>query len=282
MRKKSKNKKKRKIPKPPLSYRDKAIYFLVMALFIVLILFLLFGYLYIQKSIAYRDPSVVAYTEHLSSLWGTIFLLYTILSGIPVVEAYESKIPIFGNPKITYGREPWPKDFFPLLDPRRKTVYTSPAKKNIRRSLIKVWFAVFLLLLIFSPLGLSGRDCLCRDNSIPRYNAVNQKIRSYSEENFSHLTLWAGFQYRHHSSVRWRYGITIEMTDGKEIHFSDSDFNRSGANNNDISLDKMTQIKSLFPVEDITIKGQENVDKVSDDIGLNDRQTQMLRDLFDL
>lgn len=282
MRKKSKNKKKRKIPRPPLSFRDKAIYFLVMALFIVLLIFFAFAYQDIQSAIAYRDPSVVAYTDHLSSILGFLFILYTMLGGISIAEAYENKIPIFGNSQISYGREPWPKDFFPLLDPRRKTVYVSPAKKSVRRFLIKSWFTVFFLLLILSPLGLSGRDCLCRDNSIPRYNAVNNQIRSYGEEDFSQLTLWAGFRPGYRTPGHWRYEIAIEMTDGKEIRFSNADFNRNGANNNDISLEKMLEIKDLFSKEDITIKGKEDVDKVADHIGLNERQAQMLRNLFDL
>ena len=120
----AKRRKKHQRPQtPPLSWVDKAIYF-------VLVLLLLAGMILsialmdaLRAKIAYREPTVLAFRGRLAYLWLFPFFAHLVLGcAIPLTVAHEAGQPIFGNKRIAYGERPWQKDLFPLLGPLHRKI----------------------------------------------------------------------------------------------------------------------------------------------------------------
>lgn len=277
-----KSKKKKTSRKPPLSLLDKWIYYLLIAASFIGSLLLIFFWDDLRGVIAFRDPSVIAYHGHASALLAILLVLYLEISGLVFfIVQLTNKRPIFGNSKIKYGQLPWDKDCFPLFDSRRKNVTVKPSEKRLRRNMRFAWCIGLLIVLAISSFSLCGRDCLRRDNSIISYNMINRQTDIlYSEKDYSHLTLYATHVSVYRGGSYWKYGITIVMSDGKEFSFSNRDFDWREDGYKDNCLEKMLEIKELFPMERITIIGKNNVDKAASFIGLNEEQTQLLHSLF--
>ncbi len=70
------------------------------------------------------------------------------------------------------------------------------------------------------------------------------------------------------------------MNDGRCFSFSNGDFNWREDRYQDNCLETMLEIKELFTPGSISIKGEKNIDKVVDFIGLNSEQAQLLHNLF--
>lgn len=282
MSRKSKHKNQIRSRRPPLSLLDKSIYWL--GLFLPYILSLLFAFCFedITAVIAFRDPSVVAYNSHASFLFVLPVLLYAEISAsVYFISALESKQPIWGDRKIQYGKAPWAKDCFPLFDSRRKTVYIRPSKKRFRRRMLMLWSAGLLLCFLIAPLGFFGRDCLTQNNSVITYNMLNiEEPVSYATDDFSHLTVQTEYVSGYRTANYWKYGLTIKMTDGKSFTFSNRDFDSREPAYQEMCLNKMIEIKALFSPDMITIKGENNIEKVVDYLGLNVEQIQLLQKLF--
>ncbi len=268
--------------RPPLSLLDKFIYGLLIAASCFVFLCLTFFWEDLRNTIAFRDPSVVAYAGHASALLFLFLAGYLVVSGIvffSVLLTY--KKPIFGNSKIKYGQYPWDKDCYPLFDHGRRHVTGKASRKRFHRHMLVAWGIGLLLAAFLSVFSFCGRDCLCRDNSIVSYNMVNRQTGSpYSEKDYSRLTLYIKRVGTYRTASLWRYGITIEMNDGKRFSFSNRDFHWREERYRDNCLEKMLEIKALFPPEAISISGEKNIDKAAAHLGLNDEQTQLLHELF--
>lgn len=275
-------KKKSRSCRPPLSLLDKSIYWLGLLLSFIFALLFLFCFEDITNAIAFRDSLVVAYNSHASFLLFMPLLLYIEISALVFcIMALEGKKPIFGNRKVQYGETPWAKDCFPLFDSRRKNIYVRPSKMRFRRDMMIVWIVGLFVCSLFAPLGFFGRDCLTTDNRIISYNVLNREDSSpYTTDDFSNLTIQAEHVSGYRSAGYWKYEIIIEMKDGKSFAFSNRDFDWSKDNYRELCLEKMLEIKSFFASDLITIKGEHNVKKVADYLGLNDEQTQLLQELF--
>lgn len=277
-----KSKKKNRNRRPPLSFLDKCIYWFMLLLSFVFSLLLIFCFEDITTVIAFRNSSVVAYNNHASFLFVTPLLLYIEISALVFfITALESKIPIFGNRHIQYGEAPWEKDCFPLFDSRRKHVYVRPSKKRFRRDMMIVWMVGFFLCSLFAPFGFFGRDCLTDDNCIITYSVLNQEdTYPYTTDDFSNLTIQAMHVSGYRSADYWKYEIIIEMKDGKSFTYSNRDFDWRKDDHRETCLEKMLEIKSFFTRDKITIKGEHNVEKVVNYLGLDDKQTILLQELF--
>ena len=198
-----------------------------------------------------------------------------------LITAYESKKPIFGNKKVHYGIPPWEIDFYPLFDKRRKTAYTRPSKKRFRKKMLTIWCIGLILTSCLVPFSFFGRDCLYQDNSIASFNALN--IRSdkiYTESDYSKLEIKAVYVPQKNSGY-WSYQINIITSDNKNNIFSNRDFEGQKEGSKDITLDKMLEIKSLFPSSAITVSGKEDLEKVIEYCKLSDFQAQKLYMLFE-
>lgn len=279
MKKKPKSKRKSQHRRPPLSILDKTIYALACLLFFSAIIVSSFLFEDIRDRIAFRDPTVTAYAEHSSYLLILPLLLCVMLCiGIPLYAAWEKKAAIFGNPKVQYGKDPWDKNYFPLLDRRRRAIPATKSDQKLRRGIFS--FCCIALLLCFLPALFSfyGRDCLHEDNIIVSHNAVNRVSATYHAEDFAHLTLrtrLAGSRSNYRT-----YEMVIKMHDGRTFVFSDRDFGEKGEAHKELSLAKMLEVKALFSPDAITYKGAEKVDKIAEDRGLNESQIRQLHQLF--
>lgn len=261
---------------------DKSIYWLGIFLSFFLSLFLAFGFEDITGLFAFHDPSVVAYNRHATYLFVLPLLLYIETSALVFfITALEGKTPIFGNKKFQYGQAPWAKDCFPLFDSRRKSLYVSPSEKSFRRSMIIVWTAGLFLCSLFAPFGFFGRDCLTQNNSIITYNVLNQEDSvAYTTDDYSHLTIQASYVPGYRASGYWEYEIKIRMKDGKLFRFSNRDFDWRKPHLQERCLNQMLDVKAFFPPDAISIKGEDKLEKLSDYLGLNEEQNQLLQELF--
>lgn len=274
--------KKNKTQRPPLTLLDKSIYWIGFFLSFLFSLLLIYCFEDITNMIAFRDPAVVAFNSHLSFLFAAPVVLYFECSfAIIILIALDGRIPIFGNPKIQYGEVPWAKDCFPLFDSRRKKIYTRPSHKRFRRDMMILWSVGLILCSMIAPFAFFGRDCLTHDNSIISYSILNQKESAqYTPEDYSHLNIYAKHVSGHRTADYWEYGITVLMKNGKSFTFSNRDFDWREQNNQEICLNSMLDIKEFFEPDEITIEGKCDIAKVIDYIGLNDKQTQLLQELF--
>ena len=139
-----------------------------------------------------------------------------------------------------------------------------------------------ILLACLIPLSLFSREVLYQDNRIERINLFNHVTEAYTTDDFEHLTIRANYALylRKPGSSGWRYSIEIKMKDGTTFHFSQRNFDGLGKNRQDACLDKMLDIKSQFSPESITIKGDDNVDAISEEYRLNEEQYAKLCKLF--
>ena len=265
---------------PPLSPLDKFIYIAVIALIAVVCFG--FAYLYdeiIERSVVRSDPSVIAFSLHTTQLFIVPFGLCAF--GGPLIYMvckFEFRQPIFGNRKISYGKEPWDNSCYPLFGYKREKQFIRSPDKKARRNGFAVWCAGLCITLLFLPLGLFGRTCLLEDNSIVIYDVFDQVVGEYTEDNFRNLTLETthadSSRYGSHS---WGYKLIIELDDGRKA----SIFNNSFITySNEEKLEKAAEIKACFADENITIKDEEDVDKVADHMGLTEKETEMLYVLF--
>lgn len=280
MKKKPKSKRKSQHRRPPLSLLDKILYWSAFFLSLPAALVPIFLFEDLQLLIAFRDPTVIARADHASNFLAMPLLFYVEMSiCIYVIIALECKYAIFPSPRIQYGKDPWDKNFYPLLDRRRRSVLVNPEEQRLRRKRLSVWCVGLLLCLFLVPFSFFGRDCLHEDNSIVSHNAVNRVSATYHEEDFSHLTLRTQYISKRGGGY-WTYEMVIEMHNGHSFVFSNRDFGEKGEAHKELSLAKMLEIKALFSPNAITCKGIDNVDKVADDRALNESQTRQLHLLF--
>lgn len=277
-----KSKRKNIHRRPPLSLLDKAIYWVAFFLSFFALLFSVYALDTIRTLIAFRDAATIAHVERASSFLALFLLIYIEISlFVYLYCALKQKNAIWGNSKIQYGKEPWDKNYFPLLDRRRRAVPSNPTAKSRRRTMLGLWCTgLFFCLLLFS-FSLFGRDCMHKDNSITSYSAINRISSTYLEEDFAHLTLQTKYVSGYRISSYWVYEIKIEMSDGQRFSFSNRDFYWRQSNRKDLCLEKMVEIKALFSPDQITIKGADDVDKVAAYISLDESQTQRLHQLFE-
>lgn len=277
-----KSKRKNIHRRPPLSLLDKAIYWGAIFLSFFALLFSVYALDTIRTLIAFCDAATIAHVERASSLFILLPLLYVELSLFiyPLVALAEKKA-IFGNPKIQYGKEPWDKNYFPLLDRRRRSAPANQTTKKQKTRIRALWCVGLLLCLSLAPFSFFGRDCMHKDNRIVSYNTINRISSIYHEEDFAHLTLQTKYVSGYRISSYWVYEIKIEMSDGQRFSFSNRDFYWRQSNRKDLCLEKVMELKALFSPDQITIKGADDVDKVAAYIALDEAQTQKLHQLFE-
>jgi hypothetical protein len=278
----SKKHKKKRGRMPPLSFFDKAIYWSGLVLLFCMGLGSAFLIEFTTDAIAFRDATVIAYNNDLSIYLVLPAVLYGFISAmIYLLCALDNKQPLFGNRGVRYGQDPWDKECFPLFDPRRKMVPVKESEQAFRRKYRRLWAVGMILCLMLVPLGLFGRDCLTENHSIVSYNGLNVKAsETYTEDDFSELTIRAEHVSQRYGSGYWKYEIKIEMIDGTSFRFSNRDFDVNLPDAKERILKKMLEIKALFPAESVKIVGADKLEKVVDYLNLNEEQVEMLRELF--
>ena len=281
MSKKSKHKNKKRRLRPPLTFWDKSIYIFCFLLLILGMLLSPYCFDDVQNLIAFNKPNTIAYRSN-ANFWLFIpFVLYIGMSTLIVlIMGWQSKKPILGSKKYKYGEFPFREDCFPLFHRKKYNVRKNPSQKKYARKMAVLWCSFLLLFTCLMPFSLFGRNALYQDNHIEKINLINHTGDTYTTNDFAHLTIRTDYFDGYRTPSYWTYEITIEMNDGKIFSFCNRDFNRHISGVNDICLDKMLEIKHLFGADSITIKGAKNVNKVADDVGLNESQRAKLNELF--
>lgn len=273
-----KKKKPLKRRKPPLSLLDKAIYgvwFLVH--FCILAGLLILLTVVIPRAVAFCDAQVVAYRPEVATMWLVaplaLYLLVTVL--LVAMYPYAEQIPIFGNRKIAYGRDPWDLRCFPLTDRRH---WQRPQKKyrwstgRIVACLAGLWLAGLLLLGAMALPSVIGRDCLRRDATVVCYNGQNKEVAVYRPDT---LTVRAYFKSGRYGG--WRCALVLQDEDHR-FSFTPGDFRLTGSPED--WLEQMLEVKSHVPLEDIIIDGGENLMGLQRDYGFDGEEMKLLRELF--
>lgn len=236
----------------------------------------------LRSVVAFKDPNVIAFSSHISRFLSLPFIMVITLIGLLyIVVSWSDKIPIFGNPKVDYGKDPWRKDYYPLFDSRRKAVKRSASDVRLHKTIIRICVVAMALSFCMTPFGICGRNSLYYDNGIASFNVINRQTgKYYRESDYSHLMISAYHQAGGSGGGHWSYSITIKMSDGKEFSFSNADFDHNMEHYKELCLQKMLDIKRSFNSDDITIKGANHLDDVAEFIGLDDNHRELLYELF--
>ena len=266
---------------PPLTFLDKCIYFLCIIISSASMLLLVYCFGEINNAIAFGKANTIAYSSNASLLFALPFVLFLELSTFVLfIIGLELKKPIFGSKKYRYGEYPFRKDCIPLFHRKKYNTEKTPSKKKLVRKIALWWCAGLFLCACLIPFSLFGRTALYQDNHVERINVVNLTSDTYTTDDFAHLTVKAQYGRGYRGAGYWKYEITIEMKDGRDFSFSNRDFDWRQSSANDICLDKMLEIKSLFDSEAITICGADNTDEVADYLAFNESQRNKLNELF--
>ncbi len=283
MSKKSKRKDKKKHLCPPLTLLDKSSYLLCFIISCLGAFLFIICFDYIRSVIAFSRADTVAYRSTASSLFSLTFVLYLEISALVFfICAWESKKPIFGSKKYKYGEYPYKEDCVPFFHRKKYNINKKPSQKRFARQMVALWCSILVFAAGLIPFGLFGRNALYEDNHIEKINLINLTSDTYTTEDFAHLTIRAykNRTGRYHITGFWTYAITIETKGGEEFSFSRGDFNSYASGSQNISLDKMLEIKSLFDSDSITITGAENTPKVVERFDLDETQQAKLDRLF--
>lgn len=281
MGKKNKRKDNKKHLRPPLTFLDKSIYLSCIILSFFVCLVLVFCFDNIRNAIAFDVPYVIAYTEHASYLFTVPFILFLETSSLVLfIAGWESKKPIFGSKKYKYGEYPFREDCFPLFSSQKRNQHKTPSRKKFVRQMTILWCSFLIIFSCFIPFGLFGRNVIYQDHHIETVNCINKLSNTYTVNDFSELTIRSRYVSGYRVADYWEYEITIGMKDGKSFSFSNGDFDWRIPDTKDVCLDKMLEIKGLFDSDNITIKGADDIDEVSDYFEFNEQQRKKLQLLF--
>lgn len=277
MSKQRKKAKRRKPLRPPLSFLDKTIYFLLLLLSYGLGFFLLVLLLLLRRSIAFSDPGVVAASaKDLSFFFLAPLFLFLVCTPVCFWELTAgNKLPLFGNREINYGRPPWDEHCFPLFGSRhKKGGIVRPSKKATHRFVALTLTVLFALTLLLGSLSLCSRKSLYPDGSLICYNSFNQPTERYAPEDFSHLTLHADLHRGVRLYRKWYCEISLLTRTGKTFTFYQYEFR------DNTWLEEMARIKSRFSSGNISIQGQQNLERIISNYDLTPEESQSLKTLF--
>lgn len=271
--KNSKKKKKHKGHTPPLSIIDKITYISFLLLSFGISSALILIALSIQKTIAFKEASVVTYDGVASNWWIAPLILHIFIPSLALgVSGLEYKIPLFGNNTIRYREHPYKRNIYPLFK-RKQYVHTHKAKnKPVYYYLVVAWCIIFIVFACIFPLGICGREVLYEDSTIAIYTATNKLKQSYSLSDIENITIFTYRSYSRYGAGRWCYEITFKMSNGKNVSF-DNKFH-------DGALNEFIEIKDSLDSNQITIKKSYNLDKVIEDNNLSDSESKKLYELF--
>ena len=281
MGKKSKKSKTKRRRTPPLSFLDKTIYITAFILGTAFSIFIFVAYMGLVESIAFNDPGAVAYYPGAGMLLCLPLLCFIMgLALAPSAIGLDNKRPLFGNPKIKYGEHPYREDCYPLFSKKKYHVNERPVNKRMRLFTVVLLCIIFLISAALFPFSLYNRTVLYSNNSIKKFNVINEVTKVYTEDDFESLTISARRVTHGKGDSRWESLIDIELSDGEDIQFSIDDFDLRTPEGKDVYLEKMLELKSILPAGKITIEGAENVEKVAEEWDFTEEQTRKLEEIF--
>ena len=281
MAKKKKQSKKKPTFAPPLSKTDKLIYKMGYLVIALLAMLLVVATIFLTNQIAFADNFAMASYSR-GFLFFLPFMMYAIISALIFwYNAHSSRKPIFGNPDITYGKEPW-QNFYPLFSKERKKRVLRPSALKFRKNMLSLWLGGFFICLILACFGLFGRVSLMQNGEIIVYNSLNKEKETYSVMDVSSFEIRTEYyvsngRHRKRHSGYWRLMFEFEMSNGKSYEFNVGDFR-----SREDALESMVKMKTLVDSRKIVIEGKENLDKVIEDQKYTTEELALLYELFEI
>lgn len=211
--------KKRNKPYPPLSRIDKTIYTIFSFVLISAGYGVVYLYAYLLRKLPFTDAGVLACDYNWSVFFALpIFFIFIIWLGELYQKTVLSRRPIFGNKNVNYKDTKYEK-VTPLFSKKPKT---KKSKFDIKFRItvrifisVSIMFSVFLLFLSFF-----GRWSIT-DQSITRYNCLNQAVEQYSYSDIVSYSVDSIYRSeRSPGYLRIHYpdiSLTIRLKNGKCI-----------------------------------------------------------------
>lgn len=261
---------KAKDPFSSLSFVDKVLYILLILISVTISLSPILLLYVIKNQISFSDPTVIAtMIDDASILFALPFsFIFLIITFIPPMKLLEQCCPIVGRLFNKNGRSPFKEKFIPLVKKIFRDFYTDKAIQ------VLLWLLIPSLLLC--SLTLFSRVNLHEDYSVTKYNVFNQPSDSYTVDDYKELTIEV-YSHSTKGGRQWGYQIKLLTEDGDEIYLKNGSF--KGRDHSE-TLDRMLEIKALFPPESIKIKNKENLHKVLDHIDFTIAEERKLYELF--
>lgn len=218
-------KKRKRAQSPPLWIGDKILYIISAVLIFALFSALAMLPSYLRQKAVEADPSMLAYNGSGAALLVIPFFLYAFLSLILFTAiSWSDKVPLLGNPKVSYGQHPWKKDVYPLLRKKPASFYEHPSHRNTRHIILILWAAVLIFTIFLGCFSIYGRYCLRDDLHIVFYNWRNHQTREeYTPADLESISLENDVRYGKGGKRFYLY-FTVTMHDGQKFSFDYGDF----------------------------------------------------------
>ena len=263
-------KKKQKSKAYRLSKTDKRIYKILTVLSPICSIILTVMGIYKLQQAAFEDTRLLAQKHPglLISLFSGIAAGFVI--AVLLHELKEKKQPIFKAPDLPSSVG---ASTAPIFSRRFWKALCSDRKKSAA-GLCAIFLTAGLPLIAL--LSLNPKKCLYDDGSFSVYNILNENTEQYSVADVEEVIISTPLHRSHrrrHTVYRRRYEIKISMQNGKSFLLLYGDFQ---------SMEGVYQTKNCFPADLITIEGEENIESVIQDMNLNQRECELLYQIFDL
>ncbi len=279
----AKRKKKKIHSMPKLSFVDKLIYWSIFAILCVAWALVAALPMLLSSDIAFQDETVIASHYRATILWALIsWMTFFLMTFIFWVTPYQNRHPLFGRRDIKYG-PPYTPKIYPLFRRGNPHVWVSERTKRNRKMTALILLAVLIISFIPYPWAFYGRNSLHYDGSISRYNVFNTRTEEFSSGQIASVEFTT---YRYDTggrySTHWNWSIkVIMMTDsGEEYQFQAAHFRKDQGEHD--WLQEMAALKRRFDPSIISYGELEDLDKVISDRELNEREIELLYQLFGL
>ena len=231
--------------------------------------------------IAFENPDVIATSARDGSihfLWLTLWLItMCCLIAVP----YRKRYPVFGRKDIKYGPPAYPR-VFPLLMKDKPQYWVSEKKVAFRKKALQIGSVVMALWLFLSiflyPNTLYHRADLCSNGSISMIDGTNLFEYDYRYGDVEFVQFRVSSRRKRRSfGRRWFIEFVVGLKDGQQIQFENSEFRGDWEE----LLQAMLSLKQRYATK-MAVVGADKVCNVVAHWNLNDRETELLYELFDV
>lgn len=279
-----KKKKKQKVNKPQLSKLDKAIYILLLAIFIAFIVASVFIIEQIRSFIFFSVADTIAWTDRLTSLcFIPAFFVLIITMLVFLEDRMSNKKAIFGNRKVDYRKYSY--QYYPIFykgyKPKRKM--TEDRKKYIRFC-VCAWLFLFSICCVIGCFGIFGRTTLTKDGRVIEYSVFNNVKEEYYISDISKVK-YSTYYNRggRYSPGSYDYSIEIHiLNSNKTFSFNNESFKTIKNESISNSLTEMLRLKEeVYKNKTIEFDIREELNVISDYHNFSEDENELLHKLFE-
>jgi len=272
---------KKKIhPMPKLGWQDLLLYWAAMILMGGFSLGSHFLVLFLQDSIAFSDPKVIARTVGNGNLYYFLISIWCLAAFVLITGPYESRYPIAGRSDIQYGPPAYPP-IYPLLMRNKPKSRVSPKeaqkKKRVRWTVAAVLVITFLVSAAVFPLSLYGRTVLNEDGTVTVYDTRNREVHHYTTAEIMSVELGTYYSSGRYSGS-WHLHFIITTSDSETYKFAAHSF----AGTDLQQLQTMLHVKEKTYANQCSVSGLENMQNVIQDQYRREAERLLVYQLFEI